>query len=252
MKRSTCQTHETAHALFLCENRHAWVCLADDVLHPGNQLSLASAAGAPGPAHSGSRHGACHLQQGEPCPLISLSLLPSDPSWPSPVCLRNTPANMHAVTPLHSCHPALGQQAAHFLYPDCLRRRLLLRTLLGLPASVASSPMLDVACIHAAACDVAIADSTFWAAGRPQSLCMMASLCGICKRAQTEFQTEYKSCEADSLMALMDFQWHRLLASRVRILFPGGDLPMPRFCLLVVAGMQGHPFHAKRFVQQLC
>ena len=125
----------------------------------------------------------------------------------------------------------------------------MLRTLPGLPASQASSPLLDVACIYAAACDVAIADTTFWAAARPPSLCMMASLCGIYKRAQTEFA---ESLEAQSVLALMDFQFYRLLASRVRILFPERDLPMPLFCLLIAAGMQGHPFHAKRIVQQLC
>ena len=42
--------------------------------------------------------------KGDPCPLTSLSVSPSDPSRPSPVCLRNSPAG----TPLNSCHPAQG------------------------------------------------------------------------------------------------------------------------------------------------
>ena len=78
--------------------------------------------------------------------------------------------------------------------------------------------MLDVACIYAAACDVAIADLAFWAAGSPATLGMMASLSWVGKRAETKFA---KSSEGEGLNALMDLQISRLVASRVRSLFPG-------------------------------
>ena len=74
--------------------------------------------------------------------------------------------------------------------------------------------MLDLACIHAAACDVALVDTAFRAAASPPaSVGMMGSLCGIYQGARRAFPW---SPEAQGLFALMDFQLDRLRALWVR------------------------------------
>ena len=96
--------------------------------------------------------------------------------------------------------------------PHCLRRPLL-RHVPGFPAFLGASPLLDTACTFTAACDVAIADAGFRGATDSSNLAMVASLSVMYLRAAAEFP---KSPEAAALLALMDFQYGRLQASRVR------------------------------------
>ena len=121
----------------------------------------------------------------------------------------------------------------------------------GLPASMGAPHMLDVACIHAAACNVAIADTAFRAAVKPPtSLGVMASLSGICQRAETGFPS---SPEATGLIALMDFQFGRLTALKVRGTPSCRGFAPAAAALLAGCSRHARPsLQAEEIVQQLC
>ena len=124
----------------------------------------------------------------------------------------------------------------------CCLRLLALHTVPGFPAYMyqQATRMLDTACIHAAACDMAIADAGFRAAASPSNLSMMTALCGIFERAEAEFP---KGREAAGLLALMDFQFGRLALSTVRSTVSCRHFspwPPGLYCWWVAAGVQGH------------
>ena len=110
--------------------------------------------------------------------------------------------------------------------------------------------MLHMACIHAAACDVAIADAGFGfdRPASPSNLDVLASLHGVYKRAEAEFPL---GPEAEGLLALMEFETCRLIASRVR-----GALTCRRTCFahglcLWVAAACKVVLHTNEVVRQL-
>lgn len=91
---------------------------------------------------------------------------------------------------------------------------------------MASSPLLDLACIHAAACDVALVDTAFRAAASPSTkFGMIAALHAMHEGAFANFP---RSPGAEGLTALMDLQLYRLKILWVRALFPAGEQPRGR------------------------
>ena len=101
--------------------------------------------------------------------------------------------------------------------------------------------MLDVVCMHAAACDVAIADSGFRHMAKPGcGNSLVASLAAMLNQARKKFPP---SAEAERLLALMDFQLARTLAA---------GMPVRSTCGSCRCSRHGAPSpHALRdFVQQ--
>ena len=70
--------------------------------------------------------------------------------------------------------------------------------------------MLDVVCIHAAACDVAIADESFRHTASPSGVGVVAALLGMLALAHQVFP---EGPETERMISLMDFQVSRTLAA---------------------------------------
>ena len=77
----------------------------------------------------------------------------------------------------------------------------------GLAAYREALPLLDLACMHAAACDLAIADVAFGTAVSSSGVGMAQALISIAQRAQRDFPA---SPERYEVVALMGFQSARL------------------------------------------
>ena len=75
-------------------------------------------------------------------------------------------------------------------------------------------PLLDVVCIHAAACDLAIADAGFRSTFIMSSVAVMALLHDKAHKAHKDFPT---SPDTEGLHAAMDFQDMRLVAAGVKV-----------------------------------
>ena len=78
--------------------------------------------------------------------------------------------------------------------------------------SLIVDPILDMVCIHAAACDLAIADPGFRTMG--ENITVMASLHEKTREAHMAFP---KLPGTEGVLALIDFQFARLLAADIQV-----------------------------------
>ena len=69
---------------------------------------------------------------------------------------------------------------------------------------------MDAACVYAAACDVAIADAGFRTDASGADCMMLHTLCHMNQQAQI---ADAQNPKGDPTLALMDFQFARVLAS---------------------------------------
>ena len=76
------------------------------------------------------------------------------------------------------------------------------------------SAVLDIVCIHAAACDLAIADVGFRNSYYESKLSVMASLMDVTYRAH---KIQPKTPDVLGMLALMDFQLTRAMAADIQV-----------------------------------
>ena len=84
----------------------------------------------------------------------------------------------------------------------------------GIPDCGDPSPILDIVCIHAAACDLAIADVGFRTTCMGENIDVLASLY---ERAREAHKVLPKIPGTEGLLALMDFQLDRLMAADIQV-----------------------------------
>lgn len=187
-------------------------CCADHVLIPGDQLSMACAARASQSAHAGSSHGA-HASLWRSAPL------------PSQVACKNRlllcALRLRSQTCVAFPDPLLPSKALtgqHWVFGWLLTHLVPLADTSNAagharrsgPKELSLTQMVDVACIHGAACDVAIADDKAFRTIVSEGTDMMGKLVNL-------YTYTYRARVHDpwsaGVLLLMNLQFARFMAA---------------------------------------